>query len=711
MKYQNNTYITTSDLLFEGVLRDIRKSREALQPIYEALTNAFEAIKCRVDKDGTFQFANGFINIIIDAQATIDSNSPEFSSLSIQDNGIGFNDVDFKRFNTYKDFTKGFSNLGSGRIQYVHYFDKTHIVSRYKENGDFYQRDFFVSKSPEYVQKHNALVYHKSCTVISPEDITDIGTLLTFIGLLENSNVYNVLTARSLKNNIIKKYLSYLCRHRDSFPRIQILYRINGQEKENEIITKTDIPPIDKTDTAVLHYQRISPDGKSFESLDRTETFTIESFRISGAFLSQNSLKLTSKGEIVNESPITLQNLASNTTLNGSKYLFLVSSEYIDKQDSNVRGELKIPTRANAAKSDLFEPEFITVDDIQESVTKKIDSMYPEIQTKKNEAESQLEEIKQLFHYTNETIEAAGININDSEDRIIEKIHEVESRKGALLDISIKKSYDSLKTLDPSKSNYQDILKEKATELVKIIPLRNKNVLTQYIARRGLVLSLFEKILSKQTDVQHVNPTKHREDLFHNLFMPRHSEDTIDSDLWILNEDFIYFDGISEGVLSKVQVNGENFFEDDFTRKEDEFLTSLGEDRTALRPDILLFPSEGKCIIIEFKDPSINVSKYLNQINRYAGLILNYAKEKFNMSIFYGYLIGESIEPMDVQLADGHFENAYQMDYMFKPADIVRSFSGRPNGSIYTEVIKYSTLLERARQRNRIFLEKLNMIK
>lgn len=74
-----------------------------------------------------------------------------------------------------------------------------------------------------------------------------------------------------------------------------------------------------------------------------------------------------------------------------------------------------------------------------------------------------------------------------------------------------------------------------------------------------MVLSLFEKILSKQTDVQQANPTKHREDLFHNLFMPRHSEDTIDSDLWILNEDFIYFDGISEGVLSKVQVNGENF--------------------------------------------------------------------------------------------------------------------------------------------------------
>ena len=51
MRYQDEEFIATSDLLFEGVLRDVRKSREALQPIYEALTNAFEAIKCRIDKD------------------------------------------------------------------------------------------------------------------------------------------------------------------------------------------------------------------------------------------------------------------------------------------------------------------------------------------------------------------------------------------------------------------------------------------------------------------------------------------------------------------------------------------------------------------------------------------------------------------------------------------------------------------------------------
>ena len=60
MKYQNETFITTSDLLFEGVLRDIRKSREALQPIYEALTNAFEAIKYRTKKDKKLSFIPRF---------------------------------------------------------------------------------------------------------------------------------------------------------------------------------------------------------------------------------------------------------------------------------------------------------------------------------------------------------------------------------------------------------------------------------------------------------------------------------------------------------------------------------------------------------------------------------------------------------------------------------------------------------------------------
>ena len=133
----------------------------------------------------------------------------------------------------------------------------------------------------------------------------------------------------------------------------------------------------------------------------------------------------------------------------------------------------------------------------------------------------------------------------------------------------------------------------------------------------------------------------------------------------------------------------------------------MGENRKIKRPDVLLFPDEGKCIIVEFKSPEVNASEHLTQIDLYANLILNYTEDKFNITTFYGYLIGENIEPRDVLGRVSRYEHSYQFNYLFRPAEKVNGFDGRPNGSIYTEVIQYTTLLERARNRNKIFIEKL----
>lgn len=121
----------------------------------------------------------------------------------------------------------------------------------------------------------------------------------------------------------------------------------------------------------------------------------------------------------------------------------------------------------------------------------------------------------------------------------------------------------------------------------------------------------------------------------------------------------------------------------------------------------MLFPEEGKCIIIEFKAPEVNASEYLMQIDFYASLIRNYTQDKFQITTFYGYLIGESIEPRDVLGRVSRYEHSYQFDYLFRPSEKVNGFDGRTDGAIYTEVLKYSTLLQRAIQRNRIFIEKL----
>ena len=149
--YQDNHFIKAHDLSFLGVLQDIKKSKSAMQPVFECFTNALEAIKIKQQVSADYK---GEIIVKVFAVET-SVQSTEFSSLSITDNGIGFNNEEFKRFNTFKLTNKGFKNLGSGRVQYVHYFDTTTIKSIFEQDGKYFEREFVVSKKEPFLnEKH-----------------------------------------------------------------------------------------------------------------------------------------------------------------------------------------------------------------------------------------------------------------------------------------------------------------------------------------------------------------------------------------------------------------------------------------------------------------------------------------------------------------------------------------------------------------------------
>ncbi len=360
-------------------------------------------------------------------------------------------------------------------------------------------------------------------------------------------------------------------------------------------------------------------------------------------------------------------------------------------------------------KVDFFtNPKEILIEDIQDGVNEAIGKMYPKFEEVKQQHEDNFRKLKEMFLLDDETEKNISFSINDSETEILKKFYEANARKEADIDASIKSSIDKLNLLDTRNPTYAHELELVVDSLVKSIPLQNKKALTQYVARRKMVLELLDKILARQLDVQQ-NARNDDEALIHNLLFQKHSIDPIASNLWIINEDFIYFKGNSEAPLNEVQINGEKIFKEELHVEEERYLKSLGEKRDIKRPDVLLFPEEGKCIIIEFKAPHINASLHLTQIDRYANLILNFTKDKYNISTFYGYLLGEAIEPRDVRGAVSSFEESYQFDYLFRPSAKVVGEGERKgkDGSIYTEVIKYSTLLERAKQRNRIFIDKL----
>ncbi len=218
---------------------------------------------------------------------------------------------------------------------------------------------------------------------------------------------------------------------------------------------------------------------------------------------------------------------------------------------------------------------------------------------------------------------------------------------------------------------------------------------------------LFKKILDKKLLIQAAENRDKNEELLHNLIFQQTTTKSENSDLWLINEDFIYFNGSSEKLLKDVRINGESLLKTVLTKEEEEFRLELDENRFLKRPDILLFPDEGKCIIIEFKNPDVKVSEHLSQINNYATLIRNFSIANFQFHTFYGYLIGEKISANDVRAYDADFIESYHFDYLFRADKKIAGMFGNSDANLYTEVIKYSTLLDRAKRRNEIFINKL----
>lgn len=85
----------------------------------------------------------------------------------------------------------------------------------------------------------------------------------------------------------------------------------------------------------------------------------------------------------------------------------------------------------------------------------------------------------------------------------------------------------------------------------------------------------------------------------------------------MINDDFIHYKGISESELRNIKVENELFFREDLTKEELEELTAYNRDKLGNRPDILLFPKEHKCIIIELK---VWMRMYLNLYHKFLNM-------------------------------------------------------------------------------------------
>ena len=682
--------------------KHVKKHSSYLQPIFEAISNSLEATSGKDD----------IITIRINKAKTLNQEQYSFLSIDIIDTGIGFNDDNFGRLRRLYDESKGQNNFGTGRVQYLHFFNNTDIYSVFEEEGLKYKRRIVLSKNFYATQK--SVIWSSEKEVVDID--TPIGTMVSFYYPLsdEDKEKYNELTTTELRDRILIHYLSRFCLNRDNLQQIKLEYYINSicDKDSVQVITGKDIPQPDYTDSVQVNYSKISVDGNTIIKTPNTEEFIINSYSLPCSIQKRNEVKLTSKNETVEVSGIDFSIIKDSPKINNSYLLFFFLSSYLTQQDSDLRGQLAIYSKKDFLKKrNLFSgEEQILTDDIEEKVTSSITTHYKSISKVKESFESQIDELAEMFSLDRRILNEVGYKAGDSDQSILKKVYEYNADISAKHDAGIKSVMDSLKELTPSSKDFKKKLNEKVKKVTELVPQINRTELVRYISKRKVILDLMQKTLDKQLDCQQKNSKGKKinhESFLHNILFSQHSDDPLDSNLWMINDDFIHYKGISESELRNIKVENELFFREDLTKEELEELTAYNRDKLGNRPDILLFPKEHKCIIIELKSMDADVSKFVSQVSQYAGLIRQYAKDRFEITTFYAYLIGESFTLNEVKRANPFFKKAYYFDYLFCPNYPVDGGENRRDGEMYIEVIKYSTLLERAVFRNKIFTNKI----
>lgn len=718
MKQNEGIFISGGKYIYyPTAIKSIKKSKDSMQPLYEAFTNSWESIRLLNIEDISQEQIIFRLYFIEEKDLFNTKKTYVLNTFEIEDTGIGLTTDNFDRITRFKDDSKGFNNRGSGRIQFLHFFKESVYESVYKENDFSYRRRLILSNMPKY-QSNNAFVLDFGAQELRSKSI-DRKTNLELKDAQADKDVkfYNALTALKIKDSFLKHFMMLFCSV-ESLPKIVIEEFQDNKLVDTQSISKDDIPVIDKSMNFSVFYSEVEPSSKYIKETNDKEDFVVTAFKIPPQGLEKNQVKLTSKRQVLEKPSLKLPFLNSEDTIFNQRYLFLLSSPYLDSEEGDERGVVPLLTASEFKKqgeNSLFAEKAILIDSLQDNFNTTVINSYPEIKVKSDDKIKEIEELKQMFLLNEDVLSEVvnSISINDTAEDILNKVYRKQAQNAAKGDAVIKEQIDNLNKLNPIAEDYHESLAKYTDIITKEIPLQNRTALTQYVARRGLVLTLFEKALNRKLDMQSDETGRKKdEEILHNIIFKRGSNDVKGSDIWMINEDYVLYTGASEIKLGNLELNGELILKPDTELTDEQIAhkTSLNLKKYQNRIDTILFPDEGKCIILEYKSPDSLLTDNLTQIRRYATLIYNYCKDEYKFTTFYGYLIGERIDILNLQTDEPDYKEAPGHNkYYYKPHSSVPGFWGKDNGSLYMEIITYRELLGRARNRNGLLFQKLNV--
>ena len=700
-----------------GSIKNTKLSSNPYVVFEELISNAIDSYLIRKHSDPSAPSMR--VKVEVDFSSEDMFEDRENMAIFCEDNGCGLGDHQLKAFLTkdtsYKDdlSISGIGKCkGAGRIQFFHHFSALSIDSTYRQGSDVIRREMRYSEPQKQIDADDFNISQNS------KHESEIGTAVKLEKLKDSVQgriargdaLSNLFSASTLKKKMLVAFLQRLIGldSRLGDFEIKFITRDKKNSEQSVSLRRTDLPTV--TAEHVVQVEECDP--ITGINLGTYQSFKISHYQLHASQygLSKNAIAFCAKSSPVKD--ITPRYLRTRTEQNnpvgGFHHIVLIESDYLDLRVNEQRDDLdNIP--AEIPSSDLFSSEKLSYAAIHDAIDPVIDGMVVPADWSKEEV---LKDITDQFGITEAMLQDTSTRIVYGEsaqavaERVLKKYQErVVDETAAIFNLK----EEIIKT-EPDSEQFRKKINElswKYTSSLKNFDMAN---LSQLIVRRAAVVQILDLACSKRLDMQAVTDNTRRKDerIIHSIFFPMRKDSTevADHDIWLLSEEYHYYDYIASDVpLADIAWNdGDKVFESDIDKHFQELLAKRANDNGGKRPDIALFNKEGSAIIVEFKAPGVSMDEHIGDLSEYAHLLA--AKSGGKLKKFYGYLIGDTVNTLRLSgtwtpfpMGNGWFQSGALLDPRTR----------QPLGETYFEILHFSDVIERAKKRIGVYQNKLKL--
>ena len=478
-------------------------AKDAVMSILEAVINSIHSILERQSQDHSFQ--DGYINIIVDKNKD-NLFGKEISSVTIEDNGVGFTTENMDSFLTIESQRKiKYGGKGVGRFSWLKVFSQAEIVSNYFENSAYYKREFIFNAKDNID------------AIPQDSDISEYKTIVKLVNPYQELQLFLNKSIEALAKIIAKHALYYL---------ISNPIKITISENENEVFVN---------ELVSNNIQEINSSRFSTKNYD----FEIKHYKINKSFINHNEVLLTADSRLVESYNVEklMPILSGWVDSFECYYAGIVSGEYLNTHVqanrlgfniSEESGELDpYPCMKDIKDKIISEIMFVLKDDINNIQKETYDKVV-------NYIENQKPEYSVLKHYCDEKLRLIKPNLK--EDKLDDELYRIY--RGLE-----RESRDKIRVLIDKKdifgSNYKEVFLEEFSKFDDC----SKSNLAKYITYRKIIIELLESALKRNND----GYTK--EEVIHNILFPMRSTNEeygpCSHNLWLIDDRLSYMSYIA----------------------------------------------------------------------------------------------------------------------------------------------------------------------